>query len=61
MMIDTDNPKKCLSGKNSYEDEKSAQYVADLGMYLRKNTPLLSTYFCLLCYKWHLTSKIRKS
>ena len=52
------NSEKCISGKNKYESEKDAQKAAELGMHLRKIS-YLSTYFCLLCHNWHLTSSKR--
>ncbi|NCQ52130.1 hypothetical protein GW796_09610 [archaeon] len=51
---------KCLSGKNSYETEREANKAAELGMFLRKEAPKLSSYLCLHCYKYHLTSSKKK-
>lgn len=45
---------KCTSGKNTYMTQPEAQRAADLGMHLRKVQ--LSTYYCLYCFKFHLTS-----
>jgi len=51
--------KKCMSGKNTYETEKEAQKAADLGVSLRQ-VEFLKPYFCMICYKYHLTSSNRK-
>lgn len=52
--------KKCMSGKNTYETEKEAQKAADLGVSLRQ-VEFLKPYFCMICYKYHLTSSNRKT
>jgi hypothetical protein len=55
------NKKKCISGKNSYETERDAERAASLGMHLSKEKKLnLTTYMCLYCYQWHLTSSKNK-
>ena len=48
-----------MSGKNTYETEKEAQKAADLGISLRQ-VEFLKPYFCMICYKYHLTSSNRK-
>lgn len=54
-----ESQKRCISGKNTYETEKEAQKAADLGVQLRK-VNYLKPYFCMICYKYHLTSSDRK-
>ncbi len=49
---------KCISGKNSYQNERDAEKAASLGMHLSKEKHLkLSLYKCLECFDYHLTSK----
>jgi hypothetical protein len=53
--------KKCLTNKNSYENENEAKKAAILGMFLKKGINLkLNTYFCMICYNYHLTSSKKK-
>ncbi len=50
--------KTCPSSKNRYDTETQAQYAVRDSMLFR-NSPPLTTYFCLLCNGYHLTSSIK--
>lgn len=55
-MLEAIAKKTCLSGKPIYTTEEEAKIAARERM-LFGNAPQLYTYFCLLCYNYHLTSK----
>lgn len=49
--------KTCPTSKVRYENEKDCIKAAKDGMLFR-GTPSLTAYFCMICYGYHLTSRI---
>lgn len=56
--IKKERPMACPSGKNTYETEDDVKREVRAS-FLFKNVKL-SHYFCMQCFKYHLTSRLNK-
>lgn len=48
---------KCPSGKNTYDNEEDAKRAVRDSLVLRDVR--LNYYFCMLCFNYHMTSKLK--